>query len=233
MSVIIQRLFYGPHPPIEAGLYTKQTVRVPQFFIPVIVFIILRFLRFTILQSFVISIGFYAYVYWTDNKEKDDKVRFLNELMYNDEIEPYNIQSYIGIDDDLLNFFYTNKDYADVNLNAYRSSMENVNNLLKMEFEIFQNVYYPTQLESLAKEQCEKALNNLHSLIHRIPSSSFSYETFNDNLATLKALLDKHMNRIHKHVAKKDISVYSQLEPADTIRDDTKTLDYSPNYSFF
>ncbi len=229
-DIIVQRLFYGPN--VQQGLYYDFPVKVRHFYIPVLVFIFFRILGYSTTINFIFALIAFAYVFYTHHTFRVKKREFLENLMYNDEIEPYNIQSYLNMDDELVDFFYDNKDYVDYNLNAYREALENCNNLLKMEFQIFQHAVYPTQLLTVARQQKEKALNNLHSIIHQLPSTEVSNDTFNNNLTTLKSMLEKHIREMEKRVSKKDLNIFSDPDPTK-LENDIYTKDYSKYYSFF
>jgi len=230
MGIIIERLFQSPT--VEQGLYYDFPVKVRHFYIPILVFIFFRVIGYGITTSFILSLAAFAYVFYTHHTFRIYKREFLENLMYNSEIEPYNIQSYLNMDDELVDFFYENKDYIDYNLNAYRCAVENCNNLLHLEFQIFQHSIYPTQLLSVAKEEKQKALNHLHSIIHKLPSTYVSNTTFNNNLTTLDAMLDRHIREMRKRVDKKDLSIYSDPD-FDKLENDIYTKDYSKYYSFF
>ena len=104
MGVIIERLFESPT--VEQGLYYDFPVKVRHFYIPILVFIFFRMIvGYNITVSFLLSLIAFAYVFYTHHTFRVYKRQFLENLMYNSEIEPYNIQSYLNMDDDLVDFW--------------------------------------------------------------------------------------------------------------------------------
>ncbi len=143
-------------------------------------------------------------------------------------------------DHKLIDFYYKNRWYTDFNLTAYRKSLEATNNLLRYTYNLSQNLMRnPEQLYRNAYEEYKEALNNLHSSIYKMVSHSVENDVFNDNLTTLKALLRKHIVDIQRNVIKcgynlYNINIWSIINPSNIeCEDDTKTKNYSPNYSFF
>ncbi len=248
MPVIIEKLLTKPkvysgfeqNEKFYQNIKRKRFINVRNFFPAVVIMVILRILYVPSIYVALAALIVYAYTTYTNIIENNKKIDFLDSIMFNDNVEPFEIESYLEYDQKLIDFYYKNKWYADFNLTAYRKSLEATNNLLRYTYNLSQNLMkQPEQLYRNAYEEYKEALNNLHSSIYKIVSHSVEDDIFNDNLTTLQALLRKHIVDIQKNVIKcgynlYDINIWSIINPTNIeCEDDTKTKNYSPNYSFF
>lgn len=248
MSIIIDRLFTEPN--VENGFknneifYKKHTIKqyinVANFYPAVISMVILRL--FNVSTYIIIILAIIIYIYTTNKSIVDNqkKLDFLNSIIHNNNEEPFNTESYLDLDPKIVDFYYNNRWYIDYNLTAYRKSLEASNNLLKIVYNLRNNLMnHPEQLYENAYMIYKEALNNLHSSIYKMVSQSMNNSIFNDNLIILKKILHKHIFDIQKNVIKcgynkYGINIWSIINPTNIeCKDDTKTNTYSPNYSFF
>lgn len=242
MAIILEKLFGEPK--VKSGFNSsekmKKYVNVKNFFPVVVIMIILRLLM---MPTIVVIIGtLITYIYITNNniKESDSKLSLLNNIIFENHEYPFEMRSYLEYDSEIVNFYYDNRWYIDYNLTAYRKSLQSVNNLLKIEYNLRENLMkYPEQLYQNAYVEYKEALNNFHSSIYKMISQTVNNDIFDNNLTKLKRLLYKHIKNIQKDVIKcgynkYNINIWSIINPSnEECKDDTKTREYSPHYSFY
>lgn len=248
MSVIIDKLFTQPK--VYSGfrqnedfynkLKREQYINVKNILPSVILMIILRMLNISTVYVILGAISIYIYVTYHNIKKNHKKLKLLNSIIFNDCEEPFETESYLELDQNLIDFYYKNRWYIDYNLTSYRKSLEATNNLLRIAYNLKYNLMRePEQLYRNAYMEYKEALNNLHSSIYKMISHKVNDDIFNDNLNTLKKLLRKHIINIQKSVIKcgynlYGINIWSIINPTNIeYEDDTKTKNYSPHYSFF
>lgn len=148
MSIIIDRLFTEPN--VENGFknneifYKKHTIKqyinVANFYPAVISMVILRL--FNVSTYIIIILAIIIYIYTTNKSIVDNqkKLDFLNSIIHNNNEEPFNTESYLDLDPKIVDFYYNNRWYIDYNLTAYRKSLEASNNLLKIVYNLRNNL---------------------------------------------------------------------------------------------
>lgn len=242
-SIILDRLFSNPE--VESG-FNEGDSNIKKYIntkniLPAIGIMFL--LRVLMMSSQVVLIGgiigYVVFVYY-NLRESKKKLDLLNGILFENQEYPFQIKSYLGNDDQIINFYYKNRWYIDYNLTAYRKSLQAVNNLLKIEYNLTENLMkYPEQLYQNAYLEYKEALNNFHSSIYKMISQTVNDDIFNDNLVILKKILYQHIENIQKNVIKcgynlYNINIWSIINPSnEECKDDTKTKNYSPHYSFF
>lgn len=240
MSIIIDKLFLKPkvYPGFKEDEF-KKYVNVKNLFIPVIVLGFFRYYDFSIFYSLLFAFIAFIYIANKNIAERQKKIDFLNSIMYSGNEQPFEVESYLGLAPELVDFYYNIQYYIDYNLTAYRKSLENTNNLLRYEYNLSQNLMKdPEQMYENGRLEYQQALNNLHSAIYKMISHRVNNDLFNDNLTTLKYLLTKHLDKMKK-VIKCGYNLYnlniwslpypSNLDCASDLNDKY----YSPNFSFF
>lgn len=235
---IIQNLFGIRR--VENGILEVDTMnkyyKIKNFFLPLIAFAILRIYKAPSYIIFLIVFGVYLYVTHRHIELYNNKIDFLNDILFNNEIEPYNINSFLELDERLVDFYYNHKDYIDYNLTAYRKSLENTNGLLQITYLLRNITENPDQLYQNAKIYFQDALNNWQSLIHTIPPNIAADNKFNDSLTNLRELLFFHLRNmvqtLQDNYQRYNINIYSVLNPLQ-LMSDLNDREYSPNFSFF
>jgi len=245
-SIIINKLFKEPK--VYSGfqnkyqkyLDRKKYINTKNIVPTIAIMVVLRILNSPFWLVFISGVIFYIYYSYYNSKILDDKIKFLNNIIFDNNEQPFEVESYLEMDPTLINFYYDNKWYIDYNLTAYRKSLESVNNLLRLEYNLEDNLMkYPEQLYENAYIEYKEALNNLHSSIYKMISHQVNNDIFNDNLEILKNILRKHIENIQKSVIKcgynlYNINIWSIINPTNIeCKNDIKTKEYSPHYSFF
>lgn len=240
MSIIIDKLLIEPkvYPGYKENMMNKY-INIKNLFIPIIVGLIMSFLNISNILIFISIIILFLYISNKNINEENRKIEFLNGIIYNKYEEPFETESYLHMDSDIVNFYYRIRYYIDENLTAYRKSLEHTNNLLRIYYNLKYNLTRePEQLFENAYLEYKEALNNLHSSIYKMISQRVNDDLFNDNLTTLKYLLSKNIKNMKK-IIKCDYNLYnlniwSLPNPSNIeCESDIKDKNYSPHYSFY
>lgn len=182
---------------------------------------------------------------------ENEKADFLNTMLYLDDfnlagqdyiVTPPGINgSYILKDDDLKNIFYQYQDYSNYNLPSYRMALININTLLGIEEFISGNDYckkQPHQWVESAEFAYREAMNQIHTFVYSLPTTRVQNYLKDKFVKSVDLLLMQHYDNI-KNIAKEkfnvsEINIHSKPIHDYYARDnDTKTIDYSPNYSIY
>ncbi len=237
MAIILERLFVDPRTINNVDFNVlKEYLSFQNLFLPLLLMVIMRALKMS--NLFTIGVPLVLFLYLADRNLiiEEAKLDFLNSMIYNDESDYYDKKSYLSMDPKIIDFYYNLKDYIDFNLSAYRKSLESTNNLLNIEYDMQNFIRYPAQLFDTALLEYKEALNNLQSVIYKLPSNIVSNERFNDSLLQLKQLLNVHLNKLSTIISNDDkeygFTMYSSPTPFKLVSDLHDRL-YSPHYSFF
>jgi len=237
MSIIIDKLFFKPE--IDNGINKINYLQWDNIYPALIALLVLRTLN---LPSSIILIGGFItfYYYSTKNaKELNEKLSFLNSILFEDNEEPFNQISFLEYEPKLTDFFFDIKYYIDDNLTAYRKSLLATNNILRYGYNLENNLMQqPEQLYTLILQEYKEALNNFQSLIYKLTSHQVNNDLFQRNMEKLKNLLDKQLEKakikIKDGYNKYDLNIWSLPNPNNLeLANDIKDKNYSPHYSFF
>ena len=237
MHQVLEYLFHQPHTSLgfDRGI-PENYLRIKNFLIPILLFIVLRAIRIHTTYIYIVVFLTYLYVSHRHMDIEENRLQFLNSIIYNDETEPYHNPSYLHQDHKIIEFYYNHKEFIDYNLTAFKKSLENTNNVLQISMETENMMKYNEQLFQNALLHYREALNNWHSIIHRLPSDRISNYKFDDSLVNLRRMLLHHINKIAHRLKdnynKYDITIYSTPHPMQ-LQSDLRTKEYSPTYSFF
>jgi len=182
--------------------------------------------------------------------DANDKLTFLNNFLSTDSygmigddfgIQPPLFGSYLDKDPTIIDFYFTLSDYSNYNLPSFRKSLLYTNNLLGIENFVNHTDYAvkkPQEYLDQAETAYKEALNNMHSLIFSLPSTTITYYTFNNSLQKLEHLLIQHLDNV-KNLAKRqfdqcDLNIDSKpIHDYFASPDDRKEKGYSMNYSMY
>ena len=237
MSIIIDKLFFKPE--IDNGINKINYLQWDNIYPALVSLLVLRMLN---LPSTVILIGgiIIFYYYSTKNaKELNEKLLFLNSILYEGNEEHFNQISFLEYEPKLIEFFYDIKYYIDDNLTAYRKSLLATNNILRYGYNLENNLMQqPEQLYTLILQEYKEALNNFQSLIYKLTSHQVNNDLFQRNMEKLKGLLDQQVEKAKLKIKdgynKYDINIWSLPNPNNLeLANDTKDKNYSSHYSFF
>ncbi len=148
MSIVIDRLFTQPD--VRSGfadnekfynkLVRQRYLNIRNFFPAMVVIVFLRIFNAT--NLIVALSGLLVYIYYAkinidSNKKKLD---LLNDLIFNNNEEPFETESYLEMDQSIIDFYYKNRWYVDFNLTAFRKSLQATNNLLRISYNLQYNI---------------------------------------------------------------------------------------------
>lgn len=157
------------------GLYDYiNQIEKKTMFTYMVVFIIIMFL-FKLIQPtflhFFALITALVVIYYMNDK----KITTLNSV--NRELE-FRLKSlipkpeYFHLDSDLVVLFYNIKEYRIYNREAYDNALKSVDNLLHVKQDLETGVLYRCgENVEIAEDMALKAINHLHSIIHKVPTS--------------------------------------------------------------
>jgi hypothetical protein len=172
----------------------------------------------------------------------DNKLKFLDKILLNPNntidnetiiMDDSNIitkkknKSYLYTNPLIVNLLYNIKEYRYYNPSAYRQLIININNLIKLS-------------RKKNKSKCKydilmdyknNALNNLHSIIHNIPSNTINNIKYKTNITALHKLLQEYMTNYKNKVNKKcddtcDVNIMSSFIYDDMPSADNTEIKY-------
>ena len=107
--------------------------------------------------------------------------------------KPKNIQNY----DELTDYLFSIQDLYGYNPPAYEEIVDNIDNFL----EVYEESKLLPELSgtnySIAEKRKHNALNALHSMIYKLPSSHNLVDKYVDSMRVLEGLLEKYLNEIY------------------------------------
>lgn len=116
------------------------------------------------------------------------------------------------IDADLIDLFYSVREFYDYHPDAYSQSLKNIDQLLEIEREVLQGVDRCRDYYQIAMDQYKNALNHFHSIIYSLPPVKTSQQKFKNTLDTLQLILRKHTDKI-SYICSKSKSIMDTEAP--------------------
>jgi hypothetical protein len=158
------------------------------------------------------------------SKDISFKLKYLNQFLIEDNKNiptcvmdyenntntPITIKSYLYVNPTIIVLFYNLRDYAFYNTSVFRKCLFNVNNILLLYIRMKHPLdkdklkYNLKYNYDLAYDNYINALNNLHSMIFKIPSSKFNNIKHNNTMIKLQQILYNYLNEM-KLFIKEDI----------------------------
>lgn len=171
------------------------------------------------------------------NNITDLKLDFLNNIMFDKNIEE---QSYLYINPVIIQFYFNTKDVIKYNLSNYRSSLLNVNEMIKLEKDM-NNLINPFDTFINIRNLYKKAMNNYQSIIYSIPYNREVYLKFNNSLNMLQSLLLKivdNAKEVCQYVNAKETTTNTipdsiLANEADIEKNDINTIDYNNHFNIY
>jgi len=232
-----------------------------------IVFIVFNFIsrleiRLNEIMTFLVSVILIYILFKKDYSEfikytnvKKSQLDFLHKLIFNDTDVEYaklsdiffkpvgnDQKSFLYLNPLIVQFFYNLRNYSQINVSSYISSIIHSNNVIGLYYQSTIGLDRNYLNYELAIEETKKALNDLNSLIYNIPSTKKSYNKLEESIKILHSLLNKHitdMAVIFKNenkmgemsIDKRPDSFYDMYFKIN--EDDTKTEDYMSVYNLY
>jgi len=97
-------------------------------------------------------------------------------------------------DADLINFFHNIQDFKEYNEAAYADCIKSLDNMLRLHEDLKIGVIHCKHNYDTARNFADDAMNHFHSFIFSIPSTKFTSEKYQQNLARLQLLTRRHID---------------------------------------
>lgn len=136
------------------------------------------------------------------------------------------------MDPDLINLFYNIKEFRAYNTEAYDQCLIAVDNMLKVVAELEVGVYHCKDNLDIVRDQANKALNHLHTVIYKSPIPKAVTLKVQKSLKALQILLRRHIDNCvlicQKQYKDKEIDIDTHFIYNKGPRpDDTQKAEYS------
>ena len=182
--------------------------------------------------SFVVGIAIALfYIYYKNESDLEDIGNLnielhskLNSLLLEENLPP---PTYFHIEPDMINFFYSIRDYRVYNRDSYVKAIKVTNNLLRLRSELDNDYLYKTtpkqqswqnfgyvkgseiktniknykEIFELSEMLSKKAVNYIHSFVITLPSSVYK-EKFHDSTNRFHLIIKRILDEIHAHCQK-------------------------------
>ena len=214
---------------------------------------ILFFFISILLIYFLTKKDYSEFIKFTDNKKI--QLEFLHKLMFNTRfyddvsllnnvlrpIEKSNL-SYLYLNPLIVQFYYDIRQYVRYNISAYVKSIIHTNNLIGFEYQSKIGLNRTYLNFQTAIMESKSALNELNSVIYKIPSTIVTYTKFNNSIKLLQSLLLEILKNIATYFKNdnkvKELNNYSMpdnfYESYFTINSDcTKEKDYISTFDMY
>lgn len=171
-------------------------------YIALTIFFVIIFRRFDITLSIVFAIIFSICIVFYKQQEKtikndDDKKQHKIKLK-TIKPTPKNFDKY----KDIVSFFFSIQDFYIYNPQAYEEVIENVDSFFKIYEDINNAPELSNDYFELSENKKKSALNALHSLIFKIPTSIIAIKKLNKSIVVLEKILNNYLDNlilIHKN----------------------------------
>ena len=136
------------------------------------------------------------------------------------------------MDADLINIFYNVRDLRKFHSEGYDNAVVAIDNMLKIESEMEGGVYHCKENLDVMRDQMGKALNQMHSVIFKIPAHLPYDRKHKRTLNALQIILRRHIDNMvelcKKQQDARGINIdWHPLLNSGPRPDDTKKTEYS------
>lgn len=136
------------------------------------------------------------------------------------------------MDADLINLFYNIKEFRAYNTEAYDQSLIAIDNMLKICSEIQAGIYHCKDNLDVVRDQANKAINHLHTVIYKSPIPKAATLKVQKSLKALQIILRRWIDEMvlicQKQYKDKPINIDTHFVYNKGPRpDDTQNLEYS------
>jgi hypothetical protein len=239
-------------------------IKVKYIFIIVLSIFFFNFINVNIshLTAVIIAIVIIFYFINKDNnnfitffKSHQDKIDFLNSILFSDisteqtgalqnvekylNFNPMKLKSYLYLDPVVVQFFYLNNTFVDFHYTAYKSCLIAMNYLIYMhELMKKPGMNYAYLEMDVAYQLRTEALNNLHSIIYKLPPDEKINNQYEQSMRDLLSITDRLLIDMVGYLKnideKKNINIFwKPLNIFQEQPDDTKLIDFKNNFAMF
>jgi hypothetical protein len=199
-----------------------------------VMFLVTRIIRPTAIQLIALFFAIVIIYY------RMDKRRTIVSDAY-DELE-YRLKSLhpkpenFHMDADIINIFYNMRDFRKYHSEGYDESLVAIDNMLKLVSEVEAGVYHCKENLDVIKDQMNKALNQFHSILFKLPTQLYIMRKHKRALNALHVLLRRHVDdvvrRCKKYYKDREVDIdwheirNSGPRPDDTQRQEGSSFDF-------
>jgi hypothetical protein len=238
-------------------------LKVKYIFIIVLSIFIFNYINVNIshLTAIIIAIIIIFYFINKDNNNfisffnsQEEKIKFLDSILFSDKsteqtaalqniqkylnFDPMKLKSYLYLDPVIVQFFFLNSTFVNFHYTAYKSCLMAMNYLIYMH-NLFKNpgMNYAYLEMDVAYQLRTEALNNLHSMIYKLPPDEKINSQYEQAMRDLLSITDQmliDMIAILKKNENKNINIYwKPLHFFQEQPNDTELPDFKNNFAMF
>ena len=100
------------------------------------------------------------------------------------------------MDPDIINLFYNVRDFRTLNSESYDQCLIAVDNMLKIVSELEQGVYHCGENLDIVRDQMNKAMNHMHTIVYRLPVPKITVIKHQKALKALHIILRRHVDNM-------------------------------------
>lgn len=165
---------------------------------------ILIFLVCTVLIYILIKKDYTDFINFTGDKKL--QLDYLHKLIFNNKEYDFSSSlntiikppdsvhlSYLYLNPVIVQFYYDMRQQTRYNISSYVNSVIHSNNVIGLDYQSRIGINRSYLNYQLAIDETKKALNELNSVIYKIPSTIVNYKKFNKCIIVLHQLLNKHI----------------------------------------
>ena len=201
---------------------------------------------------FLLRYDYFSFINYTTTKKME--LKFLNKLLFEntkwDTVNNSNItdpfklfkKSYLYLNPVLVDLFYNIREYIQYNSFSYINSLIHCNNVIEFDFNSKNGLNNKYENYEIAINESKKAINELNSIIYKLPVSIETNKKFSDTINKLHGLLNTHIKNIANVF--KDSNIVNEINIGsmpDNFYDeyffiganDTKTDDYNSIFNMY
>lgn len=238
-------------------------IKVKYIFIIVLSIFIFNYINVNISHLSAIIIGLVIIFYFINKDNNnfisffnshEEKIKFLDSILFSDKsteqtaalqniqkylnFDPMKLKSYLYLDPVVVQFFFLNSTFVNFHYTAYKSCLMTMNYLIYMH-NLFKNpgMNYAYLEMDVAYQLRTEALNNLHSMIYKLPSDEKINNQYEQAMRDLLSITDQMLIDMITNLKKnenKNINIYwKPLHFFQEQPNDTELPDFKNNFAMF
>jgi hypothetical protein len=185
----------------------------------IIIYLSTQFITPTNFIGILIGLSF---IIFSQDKQISQKSDLNRELELKLQLLDKNIPLYFHIDPDMINLFFSIKDFKQFNPQAFVQTMKTTDNVLHLKTDFEKTLHNPVETFELAQIMSQKSLNYMQSFIISLPTSKVTNTKFQYVLERHHILLKRNMDYMFErckelttdiNISTKFITDYNQQKP--------------------
>lgn len=137
------------------------------------------------------------------NRQLETKLKLLDKK----------IPSYFHLDPDIINLFFSIKDFKKINPDAFKKAMQTTDNVLRLRSDMEKDIENSAETFEIAQDQATKSLNYMQSFIISIPGNPVYVNKFEDVLERHHILLKRSLDVMFERYKElnKDVNISTKF----------------------